>query len=144
MKKSKRCVSLKPIMRFLVCLYSLAICRDAQSQSSTVFVAIGVGSSARLTRFDGDQQREVFGGELNTFVSITAFSGELFLGDIAKGQILRVSPTGDLLGVFASPTIPPVFIESDSKGNVYASSYGVIDTPSIRLDWMGNQTQSFS
>jgi hypothetical protein len=108
-----------------------------------VFVTIEIGTSTRLIRFDGDQQREVFGSEQNIFTSATTVGGELFLGDQGKKQILRVSPAGDFLGVFASPNIFPAYLGSDSKGNIYASSEGIDNLPSIRLDATGALTQSF-
>jgi DNA-binding beta-propeller fold protein YncE len=67
--------------------------------------------------------------------------GEVLVADLIADTIQRFLPNGTHAGSFAS-TDSPSLLESDSNGNVYATSFGAVIAPR-RFDSNGTVTQTF-
>jgi hypothetical protein len=103
----------------------LNISGAAFGQSDVVFMAADVvtGNASKLVRFDeGTETFAVAPSGQHYFNAVTVLNGEVLVADSGPVAIQRFAPNGTYLGVFASPpsVSTPVYLESDSNGNVYA------------------------
>lgn len=116
--------------RALIQLGAAAIVLTAASricaQSGIVFLSAetALGGPAKLVRFDnGVQTLQAPDPGDHAFYGVTELNGEILVADYLDESIRRYSPTGSYLGNFASPGFSPTWLESDSRGNVYATSF---------------------
>lgn len=89
-----------------------------RAQSDIVFVT----TDSRLYRFDAGV--ETFATNSNgpdAFLGVAILNGEVLVADRVGNAIERFSPVGTYLGSFGSLPGSPLFLESDSSGNVYTT-----------------------
>src|SRR6185503_17729332 len=107
------------------CLFNLVMgSRILFAQSPVVFMTADItpGVQSKLMRFNsGVQVYAVDNGLTPAYTGITMLNGEVLVGDFIGSNIQRFSTAGAYLGIFASPGIDPVFLETDSAGNVYTT-----------------------
>jgi hypothetical protein len=119
------------ILSFFVELISRAAC----GQSPVVFLA----ESSRVIRFDSGAESSVIH---NNAFGITTLNGILLVANF-NDAIQKYSPNGDLLGNFALLKTP-TFLESDSRGNIYATPLAEPGPAmAARFNSAGVLTQSF-
>ena len=124
-----------------------AIPGAAVGQSSIVFMTsddLFPGLQSRLHRFDAGV--ETFAndtGAPTAFQGVTIHHGEVLVADYIGEQIQRFSPNGTYLGGFAS-IVNPVFLESDSSGNVYMTHSSIGPSVATRYSSTGSVTQTYS
>jgi sugar lactone lactonase YvrE len=110
--------------RLLAPLAVLAVALSAppSARADTIFAS----SLDRVIRIDSPGQQSTFASGFS-FVTGLAFApnGNLFVADNQAGTVLQFSPTGQSLGVFASPGVQMTYsLGSDSSGNLFVTNAG--------------------
>jgi hypothetical protein len=115
-------------------------------QSNVVFVTADPPNfDSNLYRFDaGVQTFGVGTAASDAFIGMTLHNGSLLVGDFVSNKIQKFAPNGAYLGVFATSTNAPVFVEADSSGNVYTTPDSVGPLVGTRLNSLGVATQTYS
>jgi DNA-binding beta-propeller fold protein YncE len=116
------------------------------AQSPVVFMSDDIAANtSELSRFDNGAQTSAVTNSPARYQGITVLNGNVLVANFQSHTIDTFSPAGTFLGAFSTPSVNPVYLESDGAGNVYTCSgsipgFGV----AVRMNSSGLETQQFT